>query len=282
MGKREREGLDGGARVGARHAEETRALLAGQVFPPARVDQGEARLRHGANDTLRLSVVPIRADSRGAAPTMRRAPSRHELHRSAQAAVRLWNLCRPIHGSHAEAYLRARGLEHCSGLPSLRFHPGLFYRGADDAHQALPALVAAVTDHAGGFTGVQRTYLDRHRPAKASVTDPRKALGAIHGRAVHLGEGPATLAVAQGIETALALRTACPELAVAATLTAASLSAFIPPARVTRLLARCRDRALAAGVIASEGRDFNDDLLAHGPEALSERIRQAPWPGQGH
>ena len=101
------------------------------------------------------------------------------------------------------------------------------------------------------------------------------------------------LAVAQGIETALALRTACPELAVAATLTAASLSAFIPPARVTRLLiardnhtasaraaerllARCRDRALTVGVIASEGRDFNDDLLVHGPEALGERIRQAP------
>ena len=230
---------------------------------------------------------------------MRRAPSRHELHHRAQAPVRLWNLCRSIHGSHAEAYLRARGLEHCSGLPSLRFHPGLFYRGADDAHQALPALVAAVTDHAGEFTGVQRTYLDRHRPAKASVTDPRKALGRIHGCAVHLGEGHATLAVAQGIETALALRTACPELAVAATLTAASLSAFIPPARVTRLLiardnhtasaraaerllARCRDRALTAGVIASEGRDFNDDLLAHGPEALSERIRQAPWPGRRH
>ena len=40
------------------------ALLAGQVLAPARVDQGEARLGHGANDTLRPSVVPIRVDFR--------------------------------------------------------------------------------------------------------------------------------------------------------------------------------------------------------------------------
>ena len=54
VGQREREGLDGGARVGARHGEEARTLLARQVFAPTRIDQGEAGLRHGANDTLRL------------------------------------------------------------------------------------------------------------------------------------------------------------------------------------------------------------------------------------
>ena len=220
------------------------------------------------------------------APAMRRQPSPHALLHRAQAPIRMWNLCRPIHGSHAEAYLRARGLEHCSGLPSLRFHPRLFYRGADDSHHALPALVAAVTDHDGRFTGVQRTYLDHRRPAKADISNPRKALGRIHGCAVHLGEAHTLLVVAQGIETALALRTACPELPVAATLTAASLGAFIAPARVTRLLiardndgasaraagrllARCRDRALTAAVIAAEGKDFNDDLLAHGRDALA-------------
>ena len=59
--------------LGGGEVNVARALLAGQVFPPARVDQGEACLGHGANDTLRLSVVPIRADSRGAeAPSQAR------------------------------------------------------------------------------------------------------------------------------------------------------------------------------------------------------------------
>ena len=227
-----------------------------------------------------------------AAPTMHRAPSRHALHHRAQASVRLWDLCRPIHGSHAEAYLRARGLQHCSGHASLRCHSGLFYRSGDDAHQELPALVAAVTSHTGEFTGVQRTYLDRRRPAKANVDHPRKALGRIHGCAVYLGQPHTMLIVAQGIETALALRTARPDLAVAATLTEASLGAFIPPARITRLLvardndtasahaaerllARCRSRQITATITAPVFDDFNDDLLECGRDALAAHVHQA-------
>ena len=210
------------------------------------------------------------ASTGDAAPTMRRAPPPHALHHRAAAPVRLWNLCRPIHGSPAEAYLRARGLEHCAEHPSLRFHPQLFYRDADDAHRALPALVAAVSGPAGEFTGVQRTWLDPRRPAKARVAHPRKALGRIHGCAVYFGEVGSTLVVAQGIETALALRTARPELPVAATLTEVNFGAYTAPAHVTRvliardndtasaqaaerLLARCRRRALAATVIAAAG-----------------------------
>ena len=49
-----------------RGGEESRALLAREVFPHAPVDQGEARLDHGRNDTLRLPVAPIHADFRGA------------------------------------------------------------------------------------------------------------------------------------------------------------------------------------------------------------------------
>ena len=155
-----------------------------------------------------------------------------------------------------------------------------------------PALVAALTASAGEFTGVQRTWLDPRRPARARIAHPRKALGRMHGCAVYLGESASMLVVAQGVETALALRTACPELAVAATLTPASFAAFTAPARIARLLiardndtasaqaadrllARCRRRALDAAVIAAAGDDFNDDLLAHGRDALGARIREA-------
>ena len=43
------------------------------------------------------------------------------------AARRLWRRCRPLEGTQAEAYLRARGLGDCR-LPALRFHPALAYR----------------------------------------------------------------------------------------------------------------------------------------------------------
>ena len=81
---------------------------------------------------------------------------------------------------------------------------------------------------------------DPRLPAKANVDHPRKALGRIHGCAVYFGQPHTMLIVAQGIETTLALRTARPDLAVAATLTEASLGAFIPPARI--LPAACRPR----------------------------------------
>ena len=40
-----------------------------------------------------------------------------------QAARRLWRLCRPVDGTHAEAYLRARGLARCR-FPALRCRVG--------------------------------------------------------------------------------------------------------------------------------------------------------------
>ena len=45
-----------------------------------------------------------------------------------EAARRLWRRCRPIDGTHAEAYLHARAIGHCR-FPALRFHPDLIHRG---------------------------------------------------------------------------------------------------------------------------------------------------------
>ena len=208
-----------------------------------------------------------------------------------EAPRKMWAMARAIDGSHAEAYLHARGLRACRD-PSLRFHASLYYRDANGSFHTFPALLARVSDAAGGFTGIQRTYLHPQNPAKAPVAVPGKALGRIHARAVHLGPPPdKTLAVAEGIETALSLRTARPDLAVAAALGAASLGAFVPPpglARVVifrdndaagddaaeRLEARCRGLGLNADVFAPLRNDFNDDLLEDGPDALAARIAE--------
>ena len=210
----------------------------------------------------------------------------------AEAARRLWRLCRPVEGTPAEAYLRARGIV-VGREPALAFHPTLYYRDAAGAFSTFPALIARATRADGAFAGLQRTYLDPAQPAKAPVSDARKAMGRIFGAAVWLGAGDApTLAVAEGIESALSLLTAQPALRAAAALSAAGLGAFTPPAGVARvliardndpagrdaaerLLARCRARGLAAAVLVPERGDFNDDLIACGAQALGARLAAA-------
>ena len=205
-----------------------------------------------------------------------------------EAARRLWQRCRAIDGTHAEAYLRTRAIHRCR-FPALRFHPALFYRDGSRVRR-LPALVAAVTGADNAISGVHRTWLDPTRPAKAPVTRPRKALGHVHGLAVRFGDtAPATLLVGEGIETVLSLVTAMPETVAAAALSAGSLGAFVPPPGLARLviardkdgdgavaadrLARRSARAgVAARVIVPFGNDFNDDLIALGSAALAARL----------
>ena len=143
----------------------------------------------------------------------------------------------------------------------------------------------------GAVTGVQRTWLDPRRPARAGVAAPRKALGRIYGRAVrfgHLADG-ASLLVGEGIETVLSVVTAVPEITAAAALSAGSLGAFAPPSGAARLVIardndaegeraamrlarRCARAGVAALVVVPEGGDFNDDIVALGPHALAARF----------
>ena len=277
------------------------------------------RIASGAG-SLRAALAEARAFL--AMPPMPAAEAPDDYDR-AQAARRLWQRCRAIDGTHAEAYLEARGIQRCrlhaSVFAALRFHPALIHRD-DGGVRRLPALVAAVTadarehlgpkDHLGpgehpgpaersgpgerlghgAVCGVLRTWLDPHQPAKANVIRPRKALGRVHGRAVRFGAlGAGTLLVGEGIETVLSIVTAIPDTVAAAALSAGSLSAFVPPAGVTRLVIardndpegeraaerlvrRCARAGVAALVVAPEGEDFNSDLVDFGAPALRARL----------
>ena len=177
--------------------------------------------------------------------------------------------------------------------PSLRFHPSVWYRESE-AHprEAWPALLAAVTDHDGTITGIQRSWLDRTGTAKAPIADPRRALGRLLGNGVRFGSAsepaPAqagVIAAGEGVETMLALASVLPSLPLIAALSANHLAAlaFAPSWRrlyVARdndvagrhAATRLHERGQAAGIevrdLVPVHEDFNADLCALGPAAL--------------
>ncbi len=213
---------------------------------------------------------------------------------SPDAARRLFHAGRPIAGTQAEAYLRARGITARLDWPSLRFHPALWYRAdRDAARESWPGLLAAVTDADGRITGVHRTWLDRLRPEKASLADPRRALGHLLGNGVRFGPEPNApadvLAAGEGIETMLALKSVLPDLPMIAALSANHLAALDLAPMLARLyVARDRDAAgrMAAERLHARGReagievrdlmparsDFNVDLRRLGPDAILARL----------
>ena len=93
---------------------------------------------------------------------------------------------------------------------------------------AFLSLPPSTSANGGAAEGVQRSWLDLKRPAKANLASPRKALGRVHGRAVRFGESAsgATLLAGEGTETVLSLVTAVPSIHAAVALSAGSLGAF--------------------------------------------------------
>ena len=116
----------------------------------------------------------------------------------------------------AQRYLQGRRipLRQVADLAdTLRFHPQLEYR--DEAGTVIgdyPGIVAAVTDPKGEMVTLQRIYLTVDG-RKALVETPKKMMPVPNGKAVtgasiKLGKPTAgMLGVAEGIETALAVRT---------------------------------------------------------------------------
>ena len=214
--------------------------------------------------------------------------------RSPDAARRLFAAGCPIPGTPAEAYLRARGITTRLDWPALRYHPSVYYRASEDAPlESWPALLAAVTNLEGIITGIQRTWLDPRRSTKAPLADPRRALGHLLGNGVRFGRASDILAIGEGVETMLALKSVLPSLPVIAGLSANHLAALdLPPAPGSgpgqallrlyiardndaaglRAAQRLRERGIAAGIEIRElvpvHGDFNLDLCRLGPDRM--------------
>src|SRR5262245_23915593 len=149
----------------------------------------------------------------GSAPPLPRPGPRprspEEMQRRQMALERVGREARTVTPTDPVArYLERRGLWQ-EPLPEVvRYHPHLAYRH-EDAHRTFhPALVATVHAPHGEVVTLHRIYLS-NSGAKADVPIVKKSMptpSTVTGAAVRLDTPTETLAVSEGIETALAVR----------------------------------------------------------------------------
>ncbi|MFN3313983.1 MAG: toprim domain-containing protein [Hyphomonas sp.] len=202
----------------------------------------------------------------------------------------------PITGSPVVRYLTGRGLT-VPETAELLFHPDLTHW---ETKTGYPAMLGQVRDRDGAVIGLHRSYLaiEDEAVTKAPLDKAKKMLGRVAGGAVRLadlGDGD-RLALSEGIETGLAVMTACPDLPVWATLSTSGIEQVDLPPGVRRVLIladndtsgaglraaeaaarrlRAQGRDVAVVLPPEEGEDFNDLLLREGPEAVAALIADA-------
>lgn len=128
--------------------------------------------------------------------------------REAAQIERTLRTMRPIAGTHAEAYLRARGLSlnaWCEGFGFIS--DARYFDRSGDLVARVPLMVAPIVfAPSGRVIGLHRTYLDPERPAKFRPEDgaAKKFYGSSQGGLIPLGPIGETLAIGEGIETTVA------------------------------------------------------------------------------
>jgi putative DNA primase/helicase len=200
----------------------------------------------------------------------------------------IWSETQPAEGSPVEAYLRqARGIK--GPIPAaVRFHPAAplaypwtEFEGDKAPPPPRPAMVAIATAEDGkSAAGLHVTALQPDGSGKAALRAPRRMFGDLGGAVVQLAPLPVdgVLAIAEGIETALAFRdlTGTPCWAALST---SGLRRFTPPRGLSRLIIAADSDDTGEGVEAAracaerasricnatvrpapEGQDWNDVL----------------------
>lgn len=112
-------------------------------------------------------------------------------------------------GDRVDQYMKRRGLSITQYPATLRFHESLKYKHDDMDYGFFPAMLAMVQSLNGDMVCVHRTYLSNLNNGKAEVPKPKKLMpcaisGATKGAAIRLFPAAKRLALAEGIETALA------------------------------------------------------------------------------
>jgi len=99
-------------------------------------------------------------------------------------------------------YLRYRGIDPVHADSELRSHPDLPHSEGG----SIPALIGRIADGDGEFAGIWRIYVAKNGRGKAPVETPKRGLGIARGGAIRIGGVESFIGIAEGIETALAVR----------------------------------------------------------------------------
>ena len=188
-------------------------------------------------------------------PPLLRSPAQPD-ERKHTALRRVWGETCPITAADpVDLYLRQRGIAlPVTDMPAvLRFHPHLRYLHEAGQRTYHPAMVARVDDPNGQGVTLHRIYLTSDGQ-KADVPTVKKLMspaipGATRGGAIRLYLAGETLAITEGVETALAVRLAT-GLPVWAALCAGGMARLIVPPEV-HLVVICADHD-AAGLDAAQ------------------------------
>lgn len=184
-------------------------------------------------------------------------------------------------------YFVNRGLDEIMGATpkSLRFHPSMPYidsKGKYFGHY--PAMLAEIRNPLNQVVSLHRTFLTLEGK-KAPVPQPKKLMastkrGITKGGAIRLYPAQKLLAVAEGIETAIAvhLATGWP---VWACVSAGGLERFVVPKSVTELkIMADKDRSgaglKAAQVLASRYAHLNVQVL-YPDEPIPHNVKSIDW-----
>jgi hypothetical protein len=149
-------------------------------------------------------------------------------------AASLWTKARPLSGSLAETYLRARAVTAPIVGAELRFLPAV-RAWTDDR----PAMIARVSDADGRGIAVHLTFLQRDGSGKSDLDRQRKMIGRVTGGHVSLAPG-SHIVVGEGIETSLSAWEFCPgearRLGCIASLSAGGMTRLVWPRGTTGLI----------------------------------------------
>ena len=201
-----------------------------------------ARAWLGLDNVDPATLKIVQAQARAQAATINEAAAR-AAEKKRRSAEHLWKWAEHLPGTPAELYLRGRGLD----VRQLSRYPGaLRYRSqvwCTEAGAKLPAMLAVVQDLAGAPIACHRTYLGRRADGswgKAALEDAKKALGRFGGGFIPVWKGrhrcplkdipPGTpVYVTEGIEDALTVAIARPELRVLAAISLGNIGAIALP-----------------------------------------------------
>ena len=160
-------------------------------------------------------LAALRIDARDLAPSSDwTPPARVEPTPDEAQRVKLertWNTAYPLNGHDlASHYLEGRGLLLECYPFTLRCHPGLEYWDGGAVIGTFPVMLARVENRAGELMALHRTFLASDGNGKAKVPCPKKLTrpvleGGVMGCAIRLQIASNRLAIAEGIETALAV-----------------------------------------------------------------------------